>query len=351
MTASRSKASAMHALGAGILGVAALAGAGSTLAQEGPQRVNVDNFARAETDLYFARAVKGGAFGQLVHAREPASIENQAVVRMNRDTLYSSGVFDLQAGPVTLTLPNVGSRFMSLQVINEDHFTTEVVYGPGAFTYDRAKVGTRYVLLLVRTLVDPQQRADVDAAHQAQGAIRVEQAAVGRFEVPQWDQPSQDKLRNVLKELAVFGSQGVMFGSKAEVNPVSHLIGSAMGWGGNPPSAAVYAGAYPARNDGRTIHRLKVKDVPVDGFWSVTVYNAKGYFEKNELGAYSLNNLTAKPDADGSITIQFGGCERATPNCLPVMAGWNYTVRMYRPRQSIIDGSWKFPEAMPVAAQ
>ncbi len=86
----------------------------------------------------------------------------------------------------------------------------------------------------------------------------------------------------------------------------------------------------------------------MDGFWSVSLYNEKGFFEKNDLNAYSLNNLTAEPNGDGSATIQFGGCAKETVNCLPIMRGWNYTVRLYRPRAEILDGSWKFPQAEPV---
>ena len=36
-------------------------------------------------------------------------------------------------------------------------------------------------------------------------------------------------------------------------------------------------------------------------------------------------------------------CDDGRPNCLPIMAGWNYTVRLYRPRREILDRSWKFP--------
>jgi hypothetical protein len=61
----------------------------------------------------------------------------------NRDTLYSLLVFDLDAGPVTVTLPNAGQRFMSMQVIDEDHYTPEVVYGAGTYTFSREKIGTR----------------------------------------------------------------------------------------------------------------------------------------------------------------------------------------------------------------
>ena len=154
---------------------------------------------------------------------------------------------------------------------------------------------------------------------------------------------------NVHNFISLGGPPKPRFGRKDEVDPINHLIATAMGWGGNPSYAAVYDGAYPKANDGKTVHRLTVKDVPVDGFWSISVYNADGFFEKNDLNAYSLNNLTAKPNDDGSFTIQFGGCGQGAPNCLPIMPGWNYAVRLYRPRKEILDGAWRFPEAQPVA--
>jgi len=140
-------------------------------------------------------------------------------------------------------------------------------------------------------------------------------------------------------------THGRSFGTRKEVDPVLHLIGTAIGWGGNPASAAVYRSEYPKVNDGKTIHKLTVRNVPVDGFWSISVYNSKGFFEKNDRGVYSVNNLTARPDADGSFTIQFGGGAGGTRNCIPTPPGWNYTVRLYRPRREILDGTWQFPRA------
>ena len=69
--------------------------------------------------------------------------------------------------------------------------------------------------------------------------------------------------------------------------------------------------------------------------------------EKNDLDAYSFNNVTAKPDDDGSITIHFGG-DSSQVNYLPITEGWNYIVRLYQPREEIIDGSWAFPEPKQV---
>jgi len=316
-----------------------------------PVPVTVDNFVRAETDLYFGNAIKdSGGIGKLTHRREPASIDKQMVIRLNRDTLYSSGVFDLDAGPATITLPDAGTRFRSLQVISQDHFVVgNVEYRAGTYTYDKQKVGTRYVLFAIRTFVDPNDPKDLAAVHKLQDAVQTSQKIAGKFEIPNWDPVSQKKVRDAFLVLGstTDGMKGG-FGAKGQVDPVYHLIGTAMGWGANPAKDATYVGENPEKNDGKTVYKLTVKDVPVDGFWSISVYNASGYFEKNAFNAYSLNNVTAKKNADGSYAIQFGGCDGKAPNCLPTVPGWNYTARLYRPRAEILSGVWKFPKAVAI---
>ena len=312
--------------------------------------VTPENFVRAESDRYLGNLAKEGGFGKLFHRREPAAIDNQTVIRLNRDTLYSSAVFDLDAGPVTIALPDAGKRFMSMQVIDEDEYTIEVDYGAGTHTLTKDKVGARYVVVAVRTLVNPDDPKDLEAVHALQDAIRVDQpGGPGKFEVPNWDEASQKTVRDGLLTLATTlpDTKG-MFGPRGEVDPVRHLIGAASAWGGNPEKDALYLNVVPGKNDGKTIYKLNVKDVPVDGFWSISVYNAKGYFEPNPESAYTLNNITAKSSADGSIAIQFGGCDGKSENCLPTPPGWNYLVRLYRPRAEILDRSWTFPEPRAV---
>lgn len=53
-------------------------------------------------------------------------------------------------------------------------------------------------------------------------------------------------------------------------------------------------------------------------------------------------------DADGAVSVQFGGCDGSVPNCLPTTPNWSYMVRLYRPRAQVLDGRWKFPEAEAV---
>lgn len=317
-----------------------------------PVPVTVKNFQRAESDLYFGRSVKNGGFGKFFHERAAMPIDKQDVIRSNRDTIYSYAVFDLDAGPVTITLPDTAKRFQSLLIVDEDAYSPPTVYAPGSFTFGKDKIGTRYIMAAVRTLVNPNDPADVKAANALQDKIEVEQpGGPGKFEVPSWDPATQKKIRDALLVLTSMSGAGLVekrFGTKSEVDPIQHLLSTAAGWGGNPPEAAVYVPVYPTANDGKTVHKLTVKDVPVDAFWSISVYDAKGYFVKNALGLYSLNNLTAKPNPDGSFTIQFGGCAKDTPNCLYTPPNWNYVVRQYRPRKEILDGTWKFPEAQPV---
>ena len=138
------------------------------------------------------------------------------------------------------------------------------------------------------------------------------------------------------------------FGPADKVDPIRHLIGTAAAWGGNPDKEAIYLNVTPKHNDGRTVYRLSVKDVPVDGFWSISVYNAQGFFVPNAHNAYSLNNLTAAKEDDGTVRVQFGGCDARSVNCLPTPEGWNYMVRLYQPQAAILDGSWQFPGAQQV---
>jgi hypothetical protein len=311
--------------------------------------VTIDNYNRAQSDVYFALIAKGGGFGKFRHGRDLAPIGRGGIIRPNRDTLYSLAVFDLDAGPVTITLPDPGKHFMTMQVINEDQYTQPVYYGAGSHALTRETIGTRYAGVAVRVLVDPRDKNEFHEIHSLQDAIKVTQQNPGTFQVPNWDEASRGKVQAALLQLGTtISDTRRMYGAEEnEVDPVRHSIGSAMLWGGAAEKDALYLPITPVRNDGTTIYRLTVRDVPVDGFWSVTVYNSEGYIEPNQYASYSVNSYTAVKGPDGSVTVQFGGCDDKIPNCLPTMKGWNYTARLFRPRPEILDGRWKFPLAAP----
>jgi len=315
--------------------------------------VTIDNFPRAESDTMFRGTLKTmnklfkTKLGELGHMRTPTPLENQPVIRMNRDTLYSAAVFDLSK-PVTITLADVGGRYQSMHVVSQDHY----MYAeskPGTYTLTQEKVGSRYAQVSIRTFVNADDPEDIKLANKAQDTIRVEGAIVGgAYEAPDWNQEQLTKIRQLLSQLSLFGlDAGKAFGKKGEVDPVHYLVGAGAGWGGLPKEEAIYELSQAKENDG-TPHKMTFEDVPVNAFWSVTVYNKEGYIEKNDLGAYSFNDKTAKKNSDGSITIHFGGCEDKRVNCLPIKAGWNYAIRYYQPKEALLSGKWKSPEIIPV---
>jgi len=310
-------------------------------------KVTANNYVRAETDFQMkAYNELLDCFGKLVHRREAYDVNNQPTVRGNRDTLYSNGTFDLRS-PLTITLPETGGRYQSLMIVNQDH-SLVAAYGPKTITLTEENVGTRYVFLTARTFMDPNDEQDMKEAYRLQDAVRIEQADVGKFEVPNWNKDEVEKMRATINVVAATVTDaGKMFGKKEELDPVYWMLGTAIGWGGLPAKAAMYAINVPEKNDGKTAYTLTVKDVPVDAFWSVTLYDDKGWIPVNKYNAYSFNNVTAKKDKDGSITIHFGGDPKAD-NFLPIVPGWNYIARMYKPKKEILDGSWTFPNPQAV---
>jgi hypothetical protein len=309
-------------------------------------RVNADNFVRAETDRMFAGIQRdAGGVNRFEHNREPAAIDHQTVIRMNRDTLYSFALVDLAQG-ARLTVPDGGRRYVSVMVVDNDHHINEVLHDAGVYELSEERHGSRYVCVVARVLVDPTDPDDVAAVAALQDGFALEAGSAEPFVLPDYDTESLDATRGHLLGLAAgMTSFERSFGRREDVDPVHHLVGTAAGWGGLPDAEATYVGVAPGLPVGE--YEITVGEVPVDGFWSISVYNAAGFFEPNEVGRYSVNDITAARNDDGTVTVRLGGCGDGTPNCIPLPEGWNYLVRLYRPRPEVLDGSWQFPSITP----
>lgn len=311
-------------------------------------RVNAVNFARAESNLMFSRLLADtGGLGRWRHYREPAPLDHQPIVRQNRDTLYSAAIVDVTQ-PATLTLPDPGARYLSVMVVNQDHYLPKIFHEPGAYELTREELGTDFVLLAARILVDPGDAADVAEVNRLQDALGLSSTQATPFELPDYDEESMTRTRQALLQL----SEGLpdfrrAFGRPDEVDPVRHLIASASGWGGLPESEAHYVNVNPKLPVGE--YSLRMVDPPVDAFWSISLYNAEGYFVPNELGVNNINSITATPDPDGAVTVRFGVDPTGKVNFLPVMEGWNFLIRLYRPRPAALDGTWQIPPVVPAS--
>lgn len=118
-------------------------------------------------------------------------------------------------------------------------------------------------------------------------------------------------------------------------------------------SAVPAAGGDAAPLDGSNTYTLTFADgqtPPMRGFWSVTVYDADGYFIPNSLNRYAVHNWDTEPAEEGgplTITLRPVGSDEGDPgpNVLPVADGqsFNLTMRIYWPDTSVLDGSWEPP--------
>ena len=201
-------------------------------------------------------------------------------------------------------------------------------------------------MIAIRTLVDPDDPKDLDAVHALQNAIKVEQpGGPGKFEVPHWDQVSQKKVREALLALgATLPDTKRHVRPKEAGRPRPPFDRLRLCLGRQSGKDALYLNVTPDKNDGKTIYRLNVKDVPVDGFWSISVYNAKGYFEPNQHNAYTLNNITAKksPRRIGRDPIR--RLRRQDPQLPADHEGMELSRSALPPRPPVLNGSWTFPE-------
>lgn len=319
---------------------------GVATVQAGAAQVQVSalNYVEAKTAIQFDKylASAGGKLNSFAHRRELVGIDNRSSKRLNRDTLYSVAIVDISKG-ASIRLPEAGDRYISVQVVNQDGFTNKIFHGAGRHDLTLAEFDTPYVWLLVRTRVLESIPGDLQAAQALQDQMSISSISEIPYTHSNYDPVSMSATTALLLELGKgISDNSKAAGTKEQVNPVKQLLLSAFGFGTLPETESLLLTVQP----NLPIHKgyvLNVKDVPVDGFWSLAMYNKEGYFNKNRYDSYGFGDRTAKKNTDGSITLHFGGDPNSI-NYIPITQGWNYVVRMYRPRAELLNGTWIFPE-------
>lgn len=320
----------------------------NVLSQEHVVEVNALNYVEARTaiqfDRYLARA--GGEMNTFSHGRNLVGIDARSSKRLNRDTLYSVAIIDISEG-ASVFLPDTGDRYVSVQVMNQDGYTNNIFHGVGEHKLSVDEFDTSFVWVLVRTLVFDSIEGDMDVARALQDEMSIASNSSNIYTHAVYDQESFDATTKSLVELGSgLTDNSKAAGTKEQVDPIKQLILSAYGFGTLPETESFLVTVEPGLPADKA-YSLTVKDVPVDGFWSLAMYNKDGYFNENEYHSYGFGDRTAMKNSDGSITLNFGGDPNGT-NFIPLSEGWNYVVRMYRPRPEILDGSWEFPSVQEV---
>ena len=251
------------------------------------------------------------------------------MIRQNRDTLYSVAIVDVGSDGVALEIPEMGDRYISVMVINQDHCINQVFHRPGTYELTKDDFGTDYLVVAARILSDPDSASDLAEVHRIQDALRLMTGTQRDFVYRDYDGPSHQQVRDALLVLGrTMGGLPGCFGRAEEVDPVRHLVGTALGWGGLPDAEASYLNVDPARPVGR--YTMTFSKVPADAFWSVSVYNAAGCFEPDDSQITNVNSVFAAKNPDGSTSIYLGDFTAETPNRIPLPEGWNLLIQLYR---------------------
>ncbi|RIK69279.1 MAG: hypothetical protein DCC65_00615 [Planctomycetota bacterium] len=151
---------------------------------------------------------------------------------------------------------------------------------------------------------------------------------------------------------------GWLFSTKTGIYGTEYLqraFITAIGLGANRPEDAIYptsevsAAGQPYDGSKKyVIHFDKGNLPPVNGFWSLTMYDEQFFFVDNPLNRYTLsarNSLKTNPDGSTDLYLQSEspGADKES-NWLPAPKGRFVPMfRFYWPKESIIDGTWKMP--------
>jgi hypothetical protein len=304
--------------------------------------VTLENYKTAESDLAFNNVTKFVGTNQFLHFPvEAFDLENQTVVRMNRDTIYSGAIVNVSEG-ATVTLPESDGRYMSAMIVQNDHYIDQVFKMPGEHVIE---ADTDFVLAAIRIRANVNDPEDGDKIRALQQSIAISANASDPHVMPNYDMEQLVALRNELAaEAAEKGSLNNMQGARGTVDEHMHMLGTAAGWGLLPDANARYL-SY-GQEDGQGCFQATYSVPPFNesGFFSITMYDADGWIFSDRA---ILNEYNIEFNEDGTFDANFGECGDNAKNNLPVVDGWNFLMRVYEPRLEELD-SYTLPTPVKV---
>lgn len=294
--------------------------------------VTLDNYKVAESDLAFYNITQLVGTNRFFHFPvDEFDLDNQTVVRMNQDTVYSAAILNVSEG-ASITLPESDGRYMSVMVVQNDHYIDQVFKTPGEH---EIKADTDFVMVAMRTRINMNDPADGEKVRALQEATEISVKATTPHVLPNYDMEQLIALRDKLAaEAAELGSLNNMQGARGTVDEHMHLLGTAAGWGLLPDANARYL-SY-GQEDGKGCFKASYSVPPFNegGFFSITMYDADGWMFSDRA---ILNEYNIKFNADGTFDANFGKCGEGAKNNLPVVDGWNFLMRVYEPKLDELD--------------
>jgi len=304
---------------------------------EEPEAIMVtqDNFPQAYTNLRFNAIInKAGGLNTFLEMPVPSSNpEEQFVVRMNRDTWYSTSVFDMTGG-IYVTIPET-DKYVTIQVVDENHETQRMIYGPGRH---KLTAKTKHAFVIVRALDDYARRN-----------LKAETNSAEPFVVKNWDKESFAEVEEAGNiDFSDGYDQSKAFGNaESGQTPYMNYVGAAGGWGGAMVEDNIYQTSAYMSIEG--CYEMTFVDPEAIYFWSATVYNGDGYMF-NDLANIS-SEMSPEQNADGTYTLRFG-CDGQANN-IPIREGnttgkFNVLMRHYGPSEMVSNGEEDYNATMAI---
>jgi len=309
--------------------------------------VTPETYIRAETDRSFlGGAMKAGGVNLFDHHRAPTPVDQQPIVRMNKDTLYSGAIIDTEGG-ATITVPEMpAGRYVSVLLIDNDHYVPFVIYTAGTHKLPQ---DTKYLGALIRLQIfDANDPAEIAQVNKLQDQIVITANSADPLPPFKWNMASLKTLTEQYeKEARQLENYNGMQGPRGKVvKEKSRHLAAAAGWGLFPEHDAIYLN-YNGGHDEQQCYQATYQIPDNNAFWSITVYGSDGYMKSDNV---VVNSSNVKLNADGTFTVHYGSKEVCgdVANRLDVTEGWNFLMRIYRPGPSVVDGTYKLPNAEPV---
>jgi hypothetical protein len=311
--------------------------------------VSAASYPTDETSRQILKSQSLVGVNKFIHKRQLTPTDQQPVVRMNRDTYYSMAVIDVSEG-ASITMPEIPKgKYMSVQPVTEDHRIQAMMYGPGTFDLTTHTGSHLYLIIRLDATFSEAEVKEIQdqMSIEANSDKLFETVPVNKESFIQVEEALKAKMPSIVKRDGVNALEGMFTDPNDASNELfteeKYQVGAAIGWGGAQMIDNIYeiSGNYATDR----CYQLTFEDPENAAFWSITVYDEKG-FMFNDLANYSSN--TAQVNKDGTYTISFG-CGEDALNNLDIenpSKVFNIAVRHYQPSKRVLEEDYRLVPLM-----
>ena len=310
-----------------------------------------EEFIRAESLHFMSGMAEREGINNFYHFQSLARAEDKWVVSPNNDVIYSMGIVDVSEG-FTLYMPDTGNRFLTAQIVSEEHMSQQLV-GGGTYSFDPGHFPGSHVAIGVRIGTDASNDDVKHILETLHPQLRIEATAAAP--VSTYDEVAMMAVRDamMLEYDKMSDTFGLMTDDITKVADWERFTYATAGaWGLAADEYAMYA-PYALQNAKSDTCYVATYDQPiVNQFWSITAYNSEKYLMANESNIVNTGNATL--NEDDTFTVHFGSKEACAEVqdiknfILATEDNWAFLMRAYEPDVAAFY-EYQIPEIVPVA--